>query len=567
MTETERPYLWENSYPADIDWQAPLSPHGLPQLIENAAKKYGHRPAIDFMGRIYNFSEVAELVKRAAKGLQMQGLRKGDRVGLMLPNCPAMVVFYYGVLTAGGIVVNFNPLYAEEEIRVQIEDSECDILVTLDMPLIYDKAVKMLGTTQLKTIVLVTMAEQLPFPKNLLYRLLRRKSIVALPTDSRHVSFKDLCANDGHPEAVEINPKEDIAVLQYTGGTTGRPKGAMLTHANLTANVQQASYYFHETRLGEEVMMGVLPLFHVFAMTVVMNFSVHVGAKMILLPRFELETLLKVIHKKRPTFFPAVPTIYIAINNHPGVAAGKFDLTSMQYCLAGGDTLPRVVQEKFESLSGCRLLEGYGLSETSPIALCNPATGEPRVGSLGLPAPRTVVEITDINNPSRVLLQGETGEICITGPQVMRGYWNRKEESAAALLDGRFHTGDVGYMDADGYTYLIDRLKEIIIAGGYNIYPSQIEEAIYRHPAVEEVIVAGVEDAYRQQTVKAFVKLRVGQSLDAEDLTTFLKDKLSAIELPKQIEFRDELPKTLIGKLSKKEVIAEEAAKRNARTS
>ena len=564
MSELKQPYLWEKSYPADIDWHAPITPQDVPALMENAAVKYGTRPAIDFMDRIYSYGEVAELVNRAAKGLQAQGLNKGDRIGLMLPNCPAMVISYYAVLKAGGTVVNFNPLYAEEEIRDQIEDSECDVLITLDMPLIYDKAAKILGKTRLKKIVLVSMAEQLPFPKSLLYRLLRRRDIVALPADGRHMSFKDLCANDGRSEAIDINPEEDIAVLQYTGGTTGRPKGAMLTHANLTANVQQANYYFQETKFGEEVMMGVLPLFHVFAMTVVMNFSVHAGAKMILLPRFELETVLKAIHKKRPTFFPAVPTIYIAINNHPGVAAGKFDLTSMQYCLVGGDTLPRVVQEKFESLSGCRLLEGYGLSETSPIALCNPSTGESRAGSLGLPAPGTVVEITDIENPSRVLPQGETGEICIAGPQVMRGYWNRKEESEAALLDGRFHTGDVGYMDEDGYTYLIDRLKEIIFAGGYNIYPRHVEEAIYRHPAIEEVTVAGIEDAYRQQTVKAFVKLRAGQSLDAEGLTAFLKDKLSAIEMPKQIEFRDELPKTLIGKLSKKELIAEEAAKRDA---
>ena len=564
MSELKQPYLWEKSYPADIDWHAPITPQDVPALMENAAAKYGTRPAIDFMDRIYSYGEVAELVNRAAKGLRVQGLNKGDRIGLMLPNCPAMVISYYAVLKAGGTVVNFNPLYAEEEIRDQIEDSECDVLITLDMPLIYDKVTKMLGKTRLKKIVLASMAEQLPFPKSLLYRLLRRRDIVALPADGRHMSFKDLCANDGRSEAIDINPEEDIAVLQYTGGTTGRPKGAMLTHANLTANVQQANYYFQETKFGEEVMMGVLPLFHVFAMTVVMNFSVHAGAKMILLPRFELETVLKAIHKKRPTFFPAVPTIYIAINNHPGVAAGKFDLTSMQYCLVGGDTLPRVVQEKFESLSGCRLLEGYGLSETSPIALCNPSTGESRAGSLGLPAPGTVVEITDIENPSRVLPQGETGEICITGPQVMRGYWNRKEESEAALLDGRFHTGDVGYMDEDGYTYLIDRLKEIIFAGGYNIYPRHVEEAIYRHPAIEEVTVAGIEDAYRQQTVKAFVKLRAGQSLDAEGLTAFLKDKLSAIEMPKQIEFRDELPKTLIGKLSKKELIAEEAAKRDA---
>ena len=564
MNEPKPTYLWEKSYPADIDWHAPLTPQAVPELMQNAGSKYASRPAIDFMDRIYSYGEIADAVNRVAKGLQAQGIGKGDRVGLMLPNCPAMVISYYAVLTAGGTVVNFNPLYAEEEIGLQIDDSETNILITLDMPLIYDKAAKMLGTTRLKKIVLASMAEQLPFPKSLLYRLLRGKDIVALPADSRHMSFKALGANDGRPEPADIDPETDIAVVQYTGGTTGRPKGAMLTHANLTANVQQATYFFPETRFGEEVMMGVLPLFHVFAMTVVMNFSVHAGAKMILLPRFELEAALKVINKKRPTFFPAVPTIYIAINNHPGVKAGKFDLTSMRYCLAGGDTLPRDVQEKFEALSGCRLIEGYGLSETSPVALCNPSTGESRAGSLGLPAPGTIVEITDIENPSKVLAQGETGEICITGPQVMQGYWNRAEESATALLDGRFHTGDVGYIDEDGYTYLIDRLKEIILAGGYNIYPRHVEEAIYRHPAVEEVTVAGIEDTYRQQTVKAFVKLRAGQSLDAEGLTAFLKDKLSAIEMPKQIEFRDELPKTLIGKLSKKELIAEEAAKRNA---
>ncbi|MBR46290.1 MAG: dicarboxylate--CoA ligase PimA [Rhodospirillaceae bacterium] len=564
MSNSTQSYIWEKSYPDDIDWHAPLTPRPMTALMEDAAQKYGARPAIDFLGRIFNFAEVADLVNRAAKGLQQQGVGKGDRVGLMLPNCPAMVISYYAVLRAGGTVVNFNPLYAEEEIRAQIKDAACDILITLDMTAIHGKAVKMLGTTQLKKIVLVSFAEQLPFPKSLLYRLLRKKDISPMPSDGRHLSFTELCANDGKPEAVDIDPEADIAVLQYTGGTTGLPKGAMLTHANLTTNVQQATYLFPETKFGEEVIMGVLPIFHVFAMTVVMNFSVHAGAKMILLPRFELKQALKTVHKKRPTFFPAVPTIYIAINNHPGVKAGKFDLTSMKYCLSGGDTLPRDVQETFQSLTGCRLLEGYGLSETSPVALCNPSTGESREGSLGLPAPATIVEITDIDSPDKILPQGEIGEICLTGPQIMKGYWNREEETEKALQGGRFHTGDVGYIDADGYTFLIDRLKEIIIAGGYNIYPRHVEEAIYRHPAVEEVTVVGVEDAYRQESVKAFVKLRSGQSLDEAGLAQFLKDKLSPIEMPKQIEFRDELPKTLIGKLSKKELIAEEAAKRGA---
>lgn len=558
---TKNEHLWEKSYPEDINWRSPLNPGTMPELMENAAKMYGNKPAIDFMGRVYLYSEVATLAQRVAKGLQKEGVAKGVNVGLMLPNCPAMVICYYGILMAGGTIVNFNPLYAPDEIQAQIIDSETDILITLDIPMIHDKAIAALAKTQLRKVVLCTMAEQLPSFKGLLYKLLRSKDISKLPTDEKSMSFKQLIDNKGDFTTPEINPNTDIAVLQYTGGTTGVPKGAMLTHANLTNNVQQAVYLFPKTEFGEEVLMGVLPLFHVFAMTVVMNFSVHTGAKMILLPRFELESLLKAIHKKRPTFFPAVPTIYIAINNHPDVAKGKYNLNSMKYCLAGGDSLPREVQEKFESLSGCALLEGYGLSETSPIALCNPSTGESRVGSIGLPAPQTIVEITDIDNPSQVLEQGETGEICLTGPQVMLGYWKREEESNNALLDGRFHTGDVGYMDKDGYTYLIDRLKEVIISGGYNVYPRHVEEAIYKHSAVEEVTVVGIDDAYRKQIVKAFVKLKDGQSLGTDELKAFLKDKLSPIEMPKQVEFRNELPKTLIGKLSKKELIAEEASK------
>jgi len=275
--------------------------------------------------------------------------------------------------------------------------------------------------------------------------------------------------------------------------------------------------------------------------------------------------VLKVVHKKRPTFFPAVPTIYIAINGHPDVAAGKYDLSSIKLCLSGGASLPREVQEKFQELSGCTLVEGYGLSETAPIATCNPTTpGGSREGSLGVPVPGTVVDICSIDDPEKVLPQGEIGEICISGPQVMKGYWKRDEENERAFAGGRFHTGDVGKIDEDGYVYLIDRLKEVIIAGGYNVYPRHVEEAIYKHPSVLEVTVIGVDDAHRQQTVKAFVRLKEGQSLTADELTTFLKDKLSPIEMPKQIEFRDELPKTIIGKLSKKELIAEEAAKQGA---
>ena len=556
---------WEKSYPENVDWNAPLPTGALHRLLDDAVARFGDRPAIDFMDRITSYRELGEQANKAAQGFQKLGVGKGKKVGIFLPNCPAFVAVYYGVLKAGGTVVNYNPLYAIEEIKHQIEDSETDILVTLDLSILYDKARLALDQTRLTQLVIVSMAEMLPGLKKLLFPIVKRSEIAKVPRDSRHLRFSALLDNPGRPTPVEIDAKEDIAVLQYTGGTTGTSKGAMLTHANLSANVAQGAMMMPGADEGSEVMVGVLPLFHVFAMAVVMNFSIKIGAKMILLPRFELDTVLKVIDKKRPSFFPAVPTIYIAINGHPDVAAGKYDLSSIKLCLSGGASLPREVQEKFQELSGCTLVEGYGLSETAPIATCNPTTpGGSREGSLGVPVPGTVVDICSIDEPEKVLPQGEIGEICISGPQVMKGYWNRGEENERAFAGGRFHTGDVGRIDEDGYVYLIDRLKEVIIAGGYNIYPRHVEEAIYKHPSVLEVTVIGVDDAHRQQTVKAFVRLKDGQSLTVDALTEFLKDKLSPIEMPKQIEFRDELPKTIIGKLSKKELVAEEAAKQGA---
>ena len=556
---------WEASYPSNVDWHAEIPTGPLHLLLDDAVARYGDRPAIDFLDRITNYRELGALANRAAEGFQKLGVGKGRKVGLLLPNCPAAVAAYFGVLKAGGTVVNFNPLYAVGEIEKQIEDSETDIMVTLDLSLLYDKARAALDGTRLSHLVICPMAAMLPRLKGLLFPLVKRREIAGIPRDSRHVLFRDLTDNPGNPAPVDIDPENDVAVLQYTGGTTGTSKGAMLTHANLSANVAQTAMVMPDAEEGGEILVGVLPLFHVFAMTVVMNFSIRLGAKMILLPRFELDTVLKVIHRKRPTLFPAVPTIYIAINEHPDVAAGKCDLSSIKLCFSGGAALPREVQDRFQTLSGCTLVEGYGLSETSPVATCNPTIpGGSREGSLGLPVPGTVVEIASIDEPDIVLPQGETGEICISGPQVMKGYWNREEENAAALAGGRFHTGDVGHIDEDGYVYLIDRLKEVIIAGGYNIYPRHVEEAIYKHPSVLEVTVIGVDDARRQQTVKAFVRLKEGETLSAEELTGFLEDKLSPIEMPKQIEFRAELPKTIIGKLSKKELVAEEAARRNA---
>ena len=553
---------WERSYPAEVDWNAPIPSRPLTALLDEAATRFADRPCLDFMGKRTSYAEVARMVDRAAKGFQAAGVGKGVRVGLFLPNTPYYVICYYAILKAGGTVVNFNPLYAERELEHQIADSGIEMMVTLDLKVLYDKMARMLAESRLKRLVVCSMADILPFPKNLLFPVVKRAEIARIPTDDRHLLFKQLVANDGRPQPVAIDPDEDIAVLQYTGGTTGVPKGAMLTHANLHANTIQCALWFHGARPGQERMLGVLPFFHVFAMTVVMNFSIRFGAEIVMLPRFDLNQVMETIHKKKPTLFPAVPTIYTAINHHKNLS--QYDLSSIRFCISGGAPLPVEVKETFERNTGCTLVEGYGLSEASPVATANPMTGVNKAGSIGLPLPGTVIEIVSLEEPRRVLPPGEKGEVCIRGPQVMKGYWKKPGETAMTLVDGRLHTGDVGTMDEDGYTFIVDRIKDMILCSGFNVYPRNVEEAIYLHPAVAECVVAGLPDEYRGQTVKAYIRLDDGQSLTREDLLDFLKDKLSPIEMPKVIEFRDELPKTMIGKLNRKALLDEEEERRKS---
>lgn len=550
---------WAKKYPASVDWSAALPAWPLYKILDDAVKNYPNNLFLDFLGKTYSYREIGELVARAAKGLQDLGIKKGDRVGLLLPNTPYYVVMYFAVLKVGGIVVNFNPLYAERELEHQINDAGCGIMVTIDIHYIFKKLVAIQSKTKLQKIIVGSMVDILPFPTSLLYQLFKFKDIAKLPQEDRYLTFKQLTNNDGSFKSVVIDPKEDLAVLQYTGGTTGVPKGAMLTHANLSANVMQSRLIFPNVGFGAERMLGVLPFFHVFAMTAVMNITVLIGGAIIMLPRFDLEQVVKVIHKKRPTLFPAVPTIYTAINHYPKLK--NFNLRSIKYCFSGGAPLPAEVKRDFEDLTGCIVVEGYGLSETSPVTHCNPVEGENKIGSIGLPVAGTHVEIVSLDDRKTNMPQGEKGEICIRGPQVMRGYWNQRQETADVMEetpDGvRFHTGDVGYLDPDGYTFIVDRIKDMIAAGGFKIYPRNVEEAIYLHQSVEECIVLGVPDEYRGQTVKAFIKLRAGEKLTKDDLVKFLKDKLSPIEMPKLVEFRDSLPKTMIGKLSRKMLLDE----------
>ena len=542
------------SFPVHADMARPV-----PALLDEAARAHGARPAMEFLGRRTSYAELARLVSRAARGLADLGVTKGVRVGLCLPNSPAFVIAYYAVLKAGGTVVNFNPLYAPKELEHQTRDSGIRFMVTTDLAAIYPKLAALFGTTGLERLIVFPMAGMLPLAKGLLLPLLKRGDLARVPRDGRHVFAADLIANAGLADPPVIAPESDLAALQYTGGTTGISKGAMLTHANLTANVEQILQILPDARPGRESVLSVLPLFHVFGMTVAMNLAVRLAAEMILLPRFEADAAARIIARQRPTLFPGVPTIYAAISG--AVEKRPTDLTSVRYCISGGAPLPAEVRQRFERLTGCRLAEGYGLSECSPVVCCNPLDGGARDGSVGRPLAGTVLEIRPLDAPGRLAETGEPGEILVRGPQVMRGYWGRPDETAAQFSEGALRTGDVGYRDADGFIFLVDRIKDVILCGGYNVYPRAIEDALYRHPAVEEAMAIGLPHAYRGQSPHAYVVLRQGAEATPEALRAFLKEHLSPIEMPERIEIRDSLPKTMIGKHSKKQLIEDENAR------
>ncbi len=552
----------ERSYPAGVRWDSDVPVYPLFDMLEKTAVQYGDRPAFDFMGHKMKWQDIHDQALWFARGLQDMGVGKGTRVGLFLPNCPYYLIAYFAIARTGATIVNFNPLYPDSELRHLVEDSGTTIMITSDLELLYSKIDRLLKQNggAIDQVIVCKFADVLPFPKNILFPILKKKEVAFVPSDNAVLWYHDLISQEEAPRYVPIDPIADVALLQYTGGTTGVPKGAMLTHANIVANAEQCVMWLNGGRPGQDKMLGVLPFFHVFAMTAVMNFSVRMAFEIIALPRFELDATLQLIHKKKPNFFPAVPAIYNAINN--ARSRDKYDLSSLQYCISGGAPLPVEVKRTFEKNTGCVVVEGYGLTESSPVVCCNPVVGENKPGSIGMPLPGTFVEIVDPDDKTTLKAQGEKGELCVRGPQVMRGYWNKPKETSDVLRDGRLYTGDVAIIDEDGYVFIVDRLKDMIITNGYNVYPRNVEEAIYKHPSVEECIVAGLPDQGRGEIVKAWVKCRPGKTLDPETLKAFLKDLLSPMEMPRQIEFRDQaLPKTMIGKLSRKDVVAQEMAK------
>ncbi|MBX9726047.1 MAG: long-chain fatty acid--CoA ligase, partial [Rickettsiales bacterium] len=494
-----------------------------------------------------------------ATGLTKIGVVKNTRVGLFMPNCPQYVMLYYAILKAGGTVVNFNPLYSGHEIAHELKDANVEIIATVNLRATYDKLTPFIGNSTLRKIIMCNFGEAMPMTKRALFMAAKAKDIAHAPHDSYHVTLNTLLESNEMVTPVNIIPQSHIAVLQYTGGTTGTPKGALLSHANLYCNTMQCSSWMVGLTPGKETMLAVIPFFHVFAMTVALNLAIANGFTIIIHPKFDLKHVLSDITQKKPTIMPGVSTLYATINNARNL--DKYDLSSIKMCISGGGPLPVEVKLQFEKLTGCTLVEGYGLTETSPVTHCNPLVGTNKTGSIGLPLPGTMAEVIDKDDRVTPMKQGEIGEICIRGPQLMLGYLNRPDETDHVLRAGRLHTGDLGYVDADGYFYIVDRLKEMIIVGGYNVYPRNVEEEIYAHPAVAECAVIGLEHPTRGQMIKAYIVLKEGGTLDEAELKAHLKPRITAYALPHAVEFRSELPKNNIGKILKRALVEEEKKK------
>ena len=559
---------WIRSYPKGMRWELAIDLEPVQAILERSAQRFADRPALHFMGKTTTYAELDTLAGRAACGFQKLGVGPGVHVGLFLPNTPHYVIAFFGVLKAGGVVVNYSPLDAESTLEHKVGDSETDFIVTLDLSALYPQMDRLLGTTRLKKMIVGQIAEMSATPDVVRAAMKQGDALSNVVWDERHVRFADLLANDGAYVVHRVErPEDEIAVLQYTGGTTGMPKGAMLTHENLSAACAQ----YAESAIGmdppileegRERSLAVLPPFHIYALSVNMILGLRLGAELVLHTRFDVAQVLKDIVEKKITFMAGVPTMFVAIINAPGVE--RLDLTSLRFCSSGGAPLPLAVQQKFQKLVGCRLTEGWGMTETSPTGTFTPQDGPVKPGSCGIPLPGIDIRFLDVGNPERYVARGERGEICIRGPNVMKGYWKKPEATAQSMTrDGYFRTGDVGYMDEDGYVFIVDRTKDMLLCGGFNVYPRTIEEAIYKHPAVEEVGVIGVPDEYRGQSPKAFVKLKSGAAtITFAELKDFLKDKLGKHEMIGALEIRPELPRTAVGKLSKKELYDEEARKR-----
>ena len=547
---------WTDNYLHPTVWDQQFAPLALHDMFFQSAERMGKAALADFMGRKYSYTEMADAVRRVAKGLQDKGIGKGDQVGLFLPNVPHYIAAYYGALAAGATVVNFSPLYSVDELSHQVADSGTTILFTVSAAALLPNAIKVLDKSSLKELVVGSVAEALPGAKSWAYRLFKRKEVAAIPADSRITLYAELLANKGDYAVQPCNPETDIAQLQYTGGTTGTPKGAMLSHQNITANARQINCIDPESRFNKpdapmsDRILGVLPFFHVFANATVLNRTICNGGEIIMLPRFEAKAALAAINRTHVTSLPGVPTMYQALLDCPDIA--KTDFTSLRACISGGAPLAAELKAKFEKVSGAVVIEGYGLTESSGVVSCNPYSGVNKLGSIGQPIPGTDVKLLDKEDPTKPAPDGEPGELVFSGPQVMRGYWQRPDADAEVFVGEYLRTGDVATIDDDGFIFIVDRLKDMISVGGFKVFPSQIEDVLYKHPAVKEAVVIGVPDAYLGERPRAYVTLQEGELAEGDTLANWLNPQLGKHERVEAVVVRDALPKTMIGKLDRK---------------
>jgi len=556
--ERKGPAIWQSRYAHPCEWDQSFAAMSMPQMLQASVAIHSDKPLLDFLGRRYSYRQVWDEAHHFAAGLQQLGLAKGDRVGLFLPNVPIYLCAYYGAMIAGCTVVNFSPLYSVEELAAQVADSGTRLMVTVDVPALLPTALAVLADSELETLVVGNFADMLPFWKRLGLRLFRRREIAKVPKAEGVLDYETLMFWNDPPEPVEIDPLTDIALLQYTGGTTGTPKGAMLSHQNLTANARQVVAVDPEK--GErDVIVGALPFFHVFANTCVLNRTVANGGMIAMLPRFNAAQALETLDRVDATAFPGVPTMYQALLDDPAMAATDF--ASLKVCISGGATLPGPVKDRFEQATHSRLVEGYGLTESSGVAATNPFHGDDRTGTIGHPLPGTDLRLLDKDDPSRDAPPGEPGELAISGPQVMLGYWNRPEAAADIFVEQAgmrwLRTGDIAQIDDDGYVRIVDRSKDMIAVGGFKVFPSQVEAVLLGHPEVKEALVIGIADAYHGEMPRAYVVLRDEATADGRALAEWLNARVGKHERVDSVVVRDELPKTMIGKLDRKALRAE----------
>ena len=556
---------WLRNYEPEVPATLKYPQTTLHYNLEQAARKHPDAPATIFMDAELNYAQLNELADRFAAGLQSLGVKKGDRVAVYVANSPQFIMAYYGALKAGAVVVPFNPLYGSSEVRHQLRDSGAETAVVMSR--FYPIVKEVRSETPLKRVLVTNIKEYFPSLLRLLFTVVKetkegdRQSIAGDPDTYWYQEF--IGNAPPRPSPVAVAPS-DTAALIYTGGTTGVPKGAELSHFSLNANALQCRAWMHHCQEGQETILAALPLFHSFGMTTCMNFAVLMSSAMLLIPNpREVASILEKVAKWHPTVFPGVPAMYLSFANFPNV--GRYDIRSIRACLSGAAPLPPEIQERFSKLTGAHLVEGYGLSEAAPVTHANPVFGQGRPGSIGLPFPDTEARIVDIKTGTKEVPRGEPGELIVRGPQVMKGYWNMPGETANALRDGWLYTGDIATMDEDGYFRIVDRKKDMIIASGYNVYPRDVEQVLYQHPKVMEAVAAGIPDGARGETVKAYIVLKPGETATPDEFIAYCRSKLAAYKVPEYVEFRTELPKTIVGKVLRRMLVEEEKRRQAAK--